>query len=249
MNKFWKGKFFRQETVDASKVLKENIVRAKVEDEWQEFKLIELPDKFMRWNVERRLEMIKNLKEGKPPGLAGPHNAMVASYGDKRDDTRFRINNAVKGMGFLPRREKLDEIINLLKDTINKPMKEKLEILENLYKKADEIFDKTKQISLELYASPDFETHTFINEMINPAVSIVFLDIPSFEIKAIAHLLCPDDPKLSDYEKKVVEYANLVHDYFHGPFDKKFTAVIYYVIEVFDNSPGRKDAMGRRISP
>ena len=115
-----------------------------------------------------------------------------------------------------------------------------------MYNEGDKLFDRTKQISLELYATPEFETGTFLNQMANPAVAIVFLDMKSFELKAIAQMLHPDDPKLSDYEKQVVEYANLIHSYFHGEFDRMFIAVVYHVIEIYDNSPG-KGGKGARI--
>jgi hypothetical protein len=44
-----------------------------------------------------------------------------------------------------------------------------------------------------------------------------------------------------------VEYTNLIHSYFHGEFSKDFIGLVCYVIEVFDNSPGKKEAMGRRV--
>lgn len=246
-HQFWKGGMFHQETVDASLVEK-GLIRAKVDGKWQEFKIREFPEEFLKWNIERRAETIEKIRKGEMPSLAGPHNAMVASHGLRRYDTRFTINNAVKGMGFLPRKEKLQGVIELLEATVSEPFPRKLAILDSLYGKADEIFDKTRQVSLELYSTHRFETHTFLNEMVNPGVAIVFLDIPSFEIKAIAHLLHPDDPELSPYERSVVKYANLIHSYFHGEFPKMFIAVIYYVIEVYDNSPG-KGGKGVRIVP
>ena len=246
-HQFWSGNIFHQETVDASQ-LERGLIRAKVDGKWQEFKVRELPEKFLKWNFERRIETIEKIRKGEMPSLAGPHNAMVASHGLRRYDTRFTINNAVKGMGFLPSKEKLQEIIKLLESTASEPFPRKLAILDSLYRNADDIFDKTKQISLELYSTPSFETHTFLNEMFNPGVAVVFLDIPCFEIKAVAHLLHPDDPGLSPYERDVVKYANLIHSYFHGEFPKMFIAVIYYVIEVYDNSPG-KGGKGVRIVP
>ncbi len=245
--KFWEGNTFHQTTVDVSKS-SEGIIRAKIDGEWQEFKIRRLPEDFIKWDFERRLETLKSIREHKSPPLSGPHNAMVASYGVRRFDTQFKINNAVKGMGFIPKPEKLPEVMELLKSTMDTTLSEKLRILERFYKKP-EIFDFTKQVSLELYSTPEFETHTFLNQMANPAVSIVFLDIPCFEIKAIAQLLHPEDERLSDYERDVVEYVNLIHSYFHGKFKKRFIAVIYHIIEVYNNTPGTKQGMGRRVVP
>jgi len=247
---FWNGTTFHQQTVDTSKY-DQGIIRAKTYgkgNKWEEFKLRELPDKFLEWNIKSRTESLKKIKKREFPSFAGPHNAMVATQGIRRLDTQFTINNAVKGMGFVPKKDKMKETIELLKSTINKDRQEKLDILASLYNKADEVFDRTKQISLELYSTPEFETHTFLNQMFNPRAAIVFLDIPCFELKVISQLLHPEDPELSQYEKDLVEYANLIHSYFHGKFDKMFITTIYHIIEAYDNSPGKK-ARGIRIVP
>ena len=127
-----------------------------------------------------------------------------------RKDSKLTINNAVKGMGFLPTKEKLPEMLRLLKTTWNDPMSRKLDILDSLYTSCQDNYDKTMLVSLELYSKPSFETHSFLNEMTDPGVSIVFLDMPSFEVRAIAQLLHPKDPQLSDYEKQVVDWMQ--HD-------------------------------------
>lgn len=243
----WSDGYCHQVTVDVTPI-DSGYIYAFVDSTWQKFEIRGLPRKFINWSIERRRETIQIIKEGGRPDLAGPHNAIVATYGVRRKDTRFRINNAVKGVGFVPKPDKLDDILQLLRNTMDADNARKLDILDSLYVNAYEIFDTTRLVSLELYSTPEFETHTFINEMLNPACAIVFLDIPSFELKAIAHLLHPDDPQLTPYERKVVEYTNLVHSYFHGRFEKNFITVIYYVIEVYDNTPGR-GGRGVRLIP
>jgi len=244
---FWKNGFFHQETVDMSKC-EAGIIRARIDGKWQEYVIRELPDVFMEWDIKKRIETIEKISKGKMPDLSGPHNGIVASYGIGRDDTKFIVNNAVKGMGFIPKKEKLDTIIEFLRSTYDSNFTKKLDVLTSLYKDADNIFDRTKQVSLELYATPEFNTQTFLNEMGNPAVAIVFLDIPSYKIKGISQLLHPDDPKLSEYEIKIIEYVNLIHSYFHGDFDKKFITTVYHIVEVYDNSPG-KSGKGVRLIP
>ncbi|MGC8798486.1 MAG: hypothetical protein ACP5PK_07500 [candidate division WOR-3 bacterium] len=248
----WQG-WFHQDNVDVSRRA-QGIIRARVEGKWQEFRVVELPPDFLKWNFDRRLAQLANIREllkgpgGGMPEIAGPHNGIVASHGCRRADSYFTINNAVKGMGWLPKPEKLPEMIQLLKSTWNDSTARKLSILESLYQHGAEIFDLTKQSSLELYSQPDFETHTFLNQMTDPGVAIVFLDLPkSYELRAIAQLLHPDDPKLTDYERQAVEYINLVHDYFHGESPRKSIGVIYHIVQVFDNSPGRW--RGQRVVP
>lgn len=245
---FWIENYFKQECV-ITPLPGESVIKARVDGEWNEFNLVEFPEKFMEWDAGKRIETLDRFLQMKPPELAGPHNGIVATYGYKRDDSQFKLNNAVKGMGFLPKAEKLPELIQLMKDTSDSSFVQKLETLRYFYTNIDSLFDQNRQVSLELYATPEFETQTFLNQMTDPSSTIVFLDIPSYKLKTIARLLHPDDPGLTDYEKLVVRYINDVHSYFHGKFPRDYPAVIYYVSEIYDNSPGRNDAMGRRIVP
>lgn len=245
---FWHDGTFHQDKIDCSKI-KEGTIRAEVDGKWQDYKIRDLPESFQKWSFERRLETLERFRNQQPPELSGPHNGMVATYGVARNDSRFNVNNAVKGMGWLPRQDKLEEMINLLESTAGDDFNSKLNRLDSLYNQGSEIFDPGCQVSLELYSTPEFETATFLNQMINPACAVVFLDMPSYEFKAIAHLMHPEDPQLTEIERLQVEYANLVHSYFHGSFATQFTAVVYYVVEVYDNSPGKPEAKGRRIVP
>lgn len=137
----------------------------------------------------------------------------------------------------------------MLESTISAGFPEKLQILNDLYVKGDSLFDMTKQVSLELYSVPEKNTQSFVNQMAEPVSVIVFLDIPTFKLKTISYLLHPDNPDLSDYEKNVIKYVNLVHSYFHGEFSKEFITVIYNVIEVYNSSPGNDNGRGKKISP
>lgn len=73
--------------------------------------------------------------------------------------------------------------------------------------------------------------------MTDPSVSIVFLDIPSYEVRAICQLVHPKDETASQYHRDIVEYVNLLHDYFHGKARRKAIVMIFHVNQVFDNSP------------
>jgi len=248
----WTG-WFDQDVVDAANTEK-GIIRARVDGQWQDFELVTLPDDFLKWNFDTRIKQLAEYRELRSakvmrmPTLSGPHNGIVATHGAKRRDTHFTVNNAVKGMGWLPRPEKIAEMTELFERTWDDPIEHKLTVLESLYAHARENFDLTKQSSLELYAVPNFETHTFLNQMAEPGVAIVFLDLPkSYELRCIVQMLHPDNPGLNDYEKQVVDYINLIHDYFHGQAPRKSIGVIYHVVQVFDNSPGRW--RGQRITP
>jgi hypothetical protein len=232
-------------------------VSAKVDGAWHEFPLVSFPQAFWDWNRGRRMEYLEVfreiLKQGRDaarrPNLAGPHNGMVATYGEAREDSGFKLNNAIKGMGFVPKAEHLQALITLLTETMDGSLEERLNILEGLYAKAEEYFAPDRLVSLELYSKPGFTTQTFINQMLNPACATVFLDMPTFKIKQIARVLHPSDPELSPYEGQVVRYVNLIHSYFHGSFDQDFMAVLYLNTEIYDCSPGSSGGKGTRLMP
>ncbi|MBN1619663.1 hypothetical protein JW890_02975 [candidate division WOR-3 bacterium] len=236
--------YYKQTNLDLTDIDGGNI-KALVDGVWIEYSTTELPEKFMEWNLSARREAIDMWKRGEMPPLSGPHSGMVASYGGKREDTQISVNNAVKGIGFLPKEEFISQVTELLLLNYDSSFIRKLFILDSLYQNP-EIFDRTKQISLELYTTEEFKTHTFLNIMAYPLVSVVFLDIPSYEIKAAAQLIYPEDPSISEQDRKTVEYINTVHDFIHGSSPRKSFALVFHVLEVFDNSPSSR---GIRIVP
>ncbi len=246
---FWKENHFVQKNVETVPE-SQPFVKAKIDGEWKSFDLQRFTDSFMSWNIKSRTETLEGFMSHppKPPRLAGPHNGIVATWGNKREDNLFSLNNAVKGMGFCPKESTIEAMIQKMRDTMDAPFQEKLDVLMAFYENADSLFHLDRQISLELYSTPEFETQSFLNQMKYPVSTVVFLDIPSYKLKTITRLLHPQDPDLTQQERLLVDYVNIVHSYFHGEFDKEFTAVIYYVVGIYDNSPG-KNARGTRLMP
>lgn len=242
---FWKDKKFIQNSVDLSGY-KNGMIKAKIDDTWKEFKIRKASDEFIKWNLEKRLKFLEDIKKG-VMGWGGPHQGAVATYGLGRLDSKFTVNNAIKGMGLAPKDENIDKAIKRLKDTFESPMPEKMDILKSLYEGDADFFDWRKQTSLELYSTPTFETHTFLNVMDNPVATIVYLDIPSFEIRTIARVVHPEDKSALPSEKKLLEFVNLAHEYMHGKFSRIFPLLLFYIIEEFDNTPGSK--LGIRTVP
>ncbi|MBP7310475.1 MAG: hypothetical protein KA984_04230 [Candidatus Cloacimonetes bacterium] len=255
-DKFWTGDYCRQTTVQVP-TPEATSIKAKVDGKWQSYPLANFPAAFWEWNRSRRLEYLDIFKEmlekgreaTRSPQLSGPHNGMVATYGAARKDSKFKLNNAVKGMGFLPKADRLPELIHLLESTMEEPLDKKLVILDSLYQQAEEIFAPDRLVSLELYSEPGFTTQTFLNQMVSPQCVTVFLDIPTYKIKQIARLIHPNDPELSDYEKQACHYVNLMHSYFHGAFPRDYIGAIYYNVEIYDSSPGKIEGRGTKINP
>jgi hypothetical protein len=235
---FWSQGRFTQDSVDMSGYL-DNSIKARIDGEWKKYTLHQTSTSFIEWNLKKRREFLDKIKTGGFPGWGGPHSGAVATYGLGRLDTQFTVNNAIKGIGLAPKDDKIDEAIATLKDTFDKPMGEKMDVLKTMYQDKD-FFDWRKQTSLELYSTPDFETHTFLNVMENPIATIVFLDIPSYELRTIGRIVQSDDPTALPSEKKLLEFVNTAHEYMHGKFEKWFPLLLFYVVEEFDNSPGHK---------
>lgn len=116
-------------------------------------------------------------------------------------------------------------------------MEEKVQFLKDLYSDRSN-FDTTKLVSLELYSTPTFETHTFINLMHNPVTSLVFLDSKSYEVRGVGQLVDHSGGESLDYASQIVEYTNIAHSYFHGEFPRMFPGILVHVLETFDNTPG-----------
>jgi len=241
---FWNGGYFQQKTVDM-RPIETGIIRARVDGRWESYTIRSLDDAFFGWNIGDRKEKLAVMKGGAMPAWSGSHNAAVATYGYNRGDSCFTLNNAIKGTGLCPKKEALGDLTERLASTQSLGQNEKFATFEWMYSHP-ELWDRTRLVSLELYAAPDFEPHTFLNQMENPISTLVYLDVPSYEIRAVARLMHPDDPELSPYERQMTLYINSIHTYMHSQFKKIVPAVLYFAIEEFDNSPAGRGGEGKR---
>ncbi len=251
MEEYWTEGSFTQDTVDAS-MEAQGIIKACLDGRWEEFQTVTLPQAFMDWNLTSRLDVLDNIammfsgEGGSPPSLAGPHNAAMATWGGRRADSLLTINNAFKGMGLCPRRDLIKDRMTEMEELSAGGMGERLQFLRDLYSTSDN-FDLTKMISLELYSTSEFETHTFINLMERPTTSLVFLDSKSYEVRGIGQLVAPEDPRAGEYARDIVRYTNMAHSFFHGDFPRLYPGILVHITSVFDNSPGT--GRGVRIAP
>lgn len=248
---FWKtglqGVYFQQKTVITPEPGAKKI-KAFVNGKWQEFPITPTTKEFMQWNTGKRIEQLKALIAGGGRDLGGPHCGIVATVGLRRPDDLFSLNNAVKGVGLMPKPEKIKEILALLEETSNDPMQDKLATLIKIYSDLNNV-DPTLQTSMELYPKKGLmQTKTFLNQMVNPVSSMCYMDVPTYQVKTIARLLHPADPNLTEHEKLMVKYVNTIYGYFHRPGEDR-VVTIYYITELFDSSPGNPDAKGLKVSP
>ena len=232
----WNGAgYFVHDSVDASN-LSGGAIRARLNSTWKTFRNRNIGNAFLNWNLQARIDALSSGMTC----LDGPHSGALATYGAGRGDSAFTVNNAFKGFGPVPIASKLDESIQMVLDNWNASSDQKIAILTAFYQDHG-MWDQRMLDSLELYSTPKFQTHSFLNQFLNPQATIVFLAIPgSYEVRAIPRLIHPNDPNVSAEDYKRVRWGNMIHDFFHGgPYPDKPTRiyVIYYVVEVFDDSP------------
>ena len=253
---FWRegGKYFVQTNVDPSGI-DDGVIRARVDGRWQDFAIREVTTDFLKWNFAKRKAMLNTMMTGKYDLYNDIHSAAVASYGANRGDSRLTLNVAFKGTGWIPTKHYIKDKIQLYADTYNASEMKKYQILTDNYAH-QEWWRRDVLGSHDLYTTQDFESHTFLNQMVNPVSAICFLDMISYEIRAVVRLLHPEDPSLTEYERDLVTWVNYAHDWFHGtptggPLTAHRIVTLYYVTEMFDNSPiGQTDlAGGHRVIP
>ena len=227
--------YFVHDKVDASG-FDRGVIRAMIDGRWQEFLNRPYGEDFLSWNLERRKQVIDSGMQC----LDGPHSAAFATYGGSRGDSRFTLNNAYKGFGLVPTPAAMDDAIDTVMTHWYDDMNDKLDILRGFYN-STQMWDQRILATLELYSSPTFVTHTFVNLMENPQATIVFLAIPgSYELRVIPRLIHPDDPDTPEMDYKRVRWTNMIHDFFHGgpyPDHPQDSYCICYVMEMFDNTP------------
>lgn len=265
--------YFHQDNIDISNI-KDEIIRAKLcgsRNGWQNYNVVSADQGFIDWNFTERLNRIDMMIGGEMPAFGGAHNPFVASYGgvlphpDDWNRSQFSLNNAVKSMGLTPKEDKVDDIIQGLYEHWLSSEIQRLQHLKKIYANRD-LWDMNKQISLELYAYPGHNTHSFRNWMKNPLATIGFMatelqfsppppKLPSYELRAVAHMIHPLDPAVDEYELKLTKFANTIRDFFHHvqgqpppePEDMAI-GVIYYICEGFDNYWGSEGQSNRVAS-
>lgn len=268
---YWNDQgYFHQTNVDISKI-DQGIIRAKLRyEDWCTYNVVATEAGFINWNFTERINRIDKMIGGTMPAFGGAHNPFVASFGgvlpedDDWNRSQFSLNNAVKGMGLAPKKEYIDSIIQGLYDHWDDSEDDRLLHLKAIYSNRD-LWDMSKQVSLELYATPTKLTHSFRNWMENPIANIGFMalemqfappppKLPTYELRCVAHMIHPLDPNIDEYEMKLTKFSNTVHDFYHHtpgqlpPTPSEMNiGVIHYVCEEFDNYWG-SSAQSKRVA-
>ena len=197
-----------------------------------------LPEEFIRYAFEERVEGIKRLLNGKfgPEVLISftRHNAAIITCGPAG------VNGSIKGVGFIHKGELLTETIEKMREELRRPytpLNAGRFLLEEIYVR--ERIDFTKLVSLELARK-----HTWKNLTEGRKEATVLFFTPpstSYEVRCDVEIH-EDGP--------VWEYTNALHDIFHRPKKprdwSRTPAYLFKIREIYDNG---EDKMGVKIYP
>lgn len=203
-----------------------------------------LPEKFHKWVYEDRREMVRGMGQGNVPppekmflGFTR-HNPVFISFGPAG------LNGSVKGVGFVPKEEFLEEVTQTYLNHIEKGWRdgysdEGLRVLtETIWSPENEHkIDFSLMGSLELAFKHSWENYQEIGE-----VTLLFFEPPamSFEVRGEIEIH-RDGP----YQR----FINAQHDVYHRPNMDRWPerpAYLIHIEEIYDNGLG-EDAFGTRI--
>ncbi len=204
-----------------------------------------IPEAFVKWAYHDRAALICRQADGeKVPSHEiflgfSRHTPAVVSYGPAG------LNASIKGVGFIPKDEWLEAILDAYLEHIERGQRdgyeqEGLQLLKYwLYGEGcRERIDFTRLGTLELARD-----HSWNNLRANPAVTLLFYQPPaiSYEVRGRAEI----HHQGSIYHR----FLNAQHDVYHPPHPERWAerpAYIFVIEEIYDNS-ATPQGFGRRI--
>ncbi len=269
---FWKvnpengQEYFRQSVVNTKLVENESSIWAKVDGWWQKYPIREFDDEFLTWHIDAHLDWYDRLQNEGVLANGGHHTPGIATYSNRRvgrGDSMHHLNNAFKSVTLVPKREYLDEYVDVYEQKIETgggpysfDWKKELVADKNYW-------DRSILATTDLYSGQEKvmgefgfkESHYLLNTMANPVANVLYLDnwtttaAPTWEFRCIAvntHWNDPDADELYEKYRKAVLYPMVTQ---HGG-TINYIGAIFYINEQFNNAdkdtpPGR----GTRVVP
>lgn len=211
-------------------------VKVKTGEGLMEYPLRELPEEFIRWQLEYRREVYDKIARGEYVDFHAAHLPVVATS----DGQSPFPNIANKGIGFTPKDEYLPYYLDLLEETVSRLDSMTLEESRPLrVKVAREFYQNRDHIDFRRLGLLEiFEGQTFQNLKVNPFATLLFTGVSpifwSFEIHALVEILTPDHPRyrFSWGIRRLFEYED-----FH-PVQTLFPySYTFWIVEASNKTP------------
>lgn len=243
---YWSDQGFPvHKTVNASR-LSEDIISARVDKIWKQFKIIELDQTFRDFESSSMADVYDKLLQTGQLSFGGAYCPGIVSYGGiPRGDSQFNLNAACKFMFPCPKEDQIQGIIEGLKERGSDPVERRTWFRDQFLNQ--DIWNYSRFVGRDETVVPPGvekpdttyrETHTFRNLMENPLAVLLFVsnrDVQSFEIRTIAHYVNSADEAANSYERQIADFINTYANVSHGQ-NNNFTAIIFYAVEEFNNS-------------
>lgn len=210
-------------------------------------------ENFFEWAFDTRAKTVMKIYNGEQMSMEKmfisfcSHEPAFVSYGPAG------LNASVKGVGFIPKDEYLEDTLEVyLKhiktfDPEDKTYSQRgLGILiEQMYsKQARNRIDFTKLGSLELAKKQSWE-----NYQVNKEAALIFHQPPMLSYKLKGRIEIYDEEQ-SGKKELYQQFINAQHDMYHTPGGmdlwKKRPAYIFHIEEIYDNSAS-KEGFGTRL--
>lgn len=202
------------------------------------FPRVSLPEPFLRWQSEARLGMFDVLREQGAEGIRmqPAHLPVLATVGERP----FPVNLASRGVGLLPKAERLEEFISLFEEARaraeGRPWPDTLplrvEAARAFYGQLEH-FDPWTLGGLEI-----FEGRTARNLQRYPMASLLYTGeaprFPSYQFNGVVTFVGPEDPC---YRFLRAARELFAFDPFHVPQIRYPYGYLFHAVEVRDKTP------------
>lgn len=203
-----------------------------------------IPEAFISWAYDGRAELVRaraaSEEMSRDRFFLGftRHSPALISHGSAG------LNASIKGVGFMPKSEYLEETVTAYLTHIRRGWREGYQregldlLLRYMWgKDCKDRIDLTRLVTLELAGK-----HSYTNIQENPQVTVLYYQPPavSFEVRGVAEIV---------HDGLVHTFVNAQHDVYHRPYPELWPDRPAYVVdiqEIWDNSNTR-EGFGTRI--
>jgi hypothetical protein len=220
----------------------DGIARLTGSDPARELKVQELPEQFVRWQLDYKYSIYDAIERDEYIAFNAGHLPVVATW----NDDSLVPNLANKGVGFTPKDEYLDHYLALVEDAV-----------ERIEKLPPHAVNETRELRVAtartFYANPDhidwrrlglleiFEGSTFRNLTANPLASVLWTGnspvFVSFQVDCVVEVITSDDPRyrFSWAMRRLFEYEP-----FHVVQTMYPYAYCFWVYDFVNKTPKRR---------